>query len=396
MSKILAVNAGSSSLKWKLFEMPEEVVLAKGEAERIGQDQGIYNITYGDGQTQHTEMPIPTHTHAVNHLLDKLIELKIIKSYDEIDGVGHRVVAGGEVFKSSTLVNGKVLQQIRDLAEFAPLHNPAEADGIAAFMGVLGGTPEVAVFDTSFHQTLNDVNYLYSIPYQYYQKYGARKFGAHGTSYRYVSQRTADLLDKPLESLKMVIAHLGNGASLDALKDGKSYDTSMGFTPLAGITMGTRSGDIDASLVAFLQQKLNVSSEDMIKILNTESGLKGISELSSDMRDLLAAEKTNPLAELALDIYANRIKRYIGGYAAELNGLDVLVFTAGIGENQPEVRERVCDQLEFLGIKLDHDLNYSAEKEKIISAPDSKVTVMAVPTNEELMIARDVVSLSQK
>ncbi|KRN28912.1 acetate kinase (acetokinase) [Lactobacillus selangorensis] len=396
MSKVLAINAGSSSLKWKLFEMPAETVIAKGDADRLGQPLGTVSLTY-QGRRTTQELAIPDHQVAVEILLDQLLSAKIITRFDEIDGVGHRVVAGGEIFKHSTLVDEKALTQIESLAEYAPLHNPAEAAGIRAFMKLLPDVPEVAVFDTSFHQTLKPVNYLYSLPYDYYEQYGARKFGAHGTSYRYVSQRTAELLDRPLADLKMIVAHLGNGASLDAIADGKSVDTSMGFTPLSGITMGTRSGDIDASLVAFLVQKLGISSDQMIDILNTKSGVLGISGISSDIRDLLDAEKAgDKRAHLALDIFVNRIIKYVGSYVALLKGLDVLVFTAGIGENAPAIRSRIVNQLSYFGIKLDEAENAAdVDHEQIISTPDSKVTVMVVPTNEELMIARDVVRLGQ-
>jgi acetate kinase len=325
-----------------------------------------------------------------------LTESKIINDFSEIAGVGHRVVAGGEIFHQSTLIDEKVLTQIESLAEYAPLHNPAEAEGIRAFMAALPGVPEVAVFDTSFHQTLPAVNYLYSIPYDYYKQFGARKYGAHGTSYRYVSQRAAELVGQPLSDLKMIVAHLGNGVSLDAIKDGQSYNTSMGFTPLAGVTMGTRSGDIDASLVAFLEEKLELSVEQMTDILNTKSGLLGLSGISSDMRDLLAKETTDERAKIAVDIFIDRIVQYIGAYTAQLNGLDTLVFTAGIGENEAPIRSRVCQSLGYLGVELDENLNKSARgTEQLVSTPQSKVKVLVVPTDEELMIARDVVELGK-
>lgn len=393
MSKILAVNAGSSSLKWRLIEMPTERVIAKGSAERIGQKLGKIKITANGNKTE-KELPVPSHHDAVEMLLKVLIENDIIKDFSEIAGVGHRVVAGGEIFHQSTLIDEKVLKQIESLAEYAPLHNPAEAEGIRAFMAALPGVPEVAVFDTSFHQTLPEVNYLYSIPYEYYQQYGARKYGAHGTSYRYVSQRAAELVGQPLSDLKMIVAHLGNGVSLDAIKDGQSYNPSMGFTPLAGVTMGTRSGDIDASLVAYLKEKLDLTTEQMVDVLNTKSGLLGLSGISSDMRDLLAKEATDDRAKVAVEIFVDRIVQYIGAYTAQLNGLDTLVFTAGIGENEAPIRQRVCQSLGYLGIEIDEAANNAAQgTEQVISTPTSKVKVLVVPTDEELMIARDVVEL---
>lgn len=393
MSKILAVNAGSSSLKWRLIEMPTEKVIAKGSAERIGQKLGKIKITANGNKTE-KELPVPSHHDAVEMLLKVLIENDIIKDFSEIAGVGHRVVAGGEIFHQSTLIDEKVLKQIESLAEYAPLHNPAEAEGIRAFMAALPGVPEVAVFDTSFHQTLPEVNYLYSIPYEYYQQYGARKYGAHGTSYRYVSQRAAELVGQPLSDLKMIVAHLGNGVSLDAIKDGQSYNTSMGFTPLAGVTMGTRSGDIDASLVAYLKEKLDLTTEQMVDVLNTKSGLLGLSGISSDMRDLLAKEATDDRAKVAVEIFVDRIVQYIGAYTAQLNGLDTLVFTAGIGENEAPIRQCVCQSLGYLGIEIDEAANNAAQgTEQVISTPTSKVKVLVVPTDEELMIARDVVEL---
>lgn len=395
MSKILAINAGSSSLKWRLIEMPTEKVIAKGSAERIGQKLGKIKVV-ANGEKTERESPVPTHHAAVEMLLKMLTESKIINDFSEIAGVGHRVVAGGEIFHQSTLIDEKVLTQIESLAEYAPLHNPAEAEGIRAFMAALPGVPEVAVFDTSFHQTLPAVNYLYSIPYDYYKQFGARKYGAHGTSYRYVSQRAAELVGQPLSDLKMIVAHLGNGVSLDAIKDGQSYNTSMGFTPLAGVTMGTRSGDIDASLVAFLEEKLDLSVEQMTDILNTKSGLLGLSGISSDMRDLLAKETTNERAKIAVDIFIDRIVQYIGAYTAQLNGLDTLVFTAGIGENEAPIRSRVCQSLGYLGVEIDENLNKAARgTEQLISTPQSKVKVLVVPTDEELMIARDVVELGK-
>ncbi|MCD2256307.1 acetate/propionate family kinase [Agrilactobacillus fermenti] len=393
MSKILAVNAGSSTLKWKLFTMPEETVIAEGMVDRLGLSNSVFTVKFNGKKTKETG-DIPNQEIAVKKLMDTLIDLDIIKDFSEINGVGHRVVAGGEFFKSSALVDDENLQKIKELAEYAPLHNPAEAKGIEAFRKILPDVPEVAVFDTSFHTTMPEENFLYSIPMEYYKKYGARKYGAHGTSHRYVSQHAAKLLNVPLASQKMITLHMGSGVSVTAVKDGKSLDTSMGFTPLAGVTMSTRSGDIDASLVAFLMQKLNITDpEDMIDILNKKSGLLGISGLSPDMRELEETRDERPESKLAIDIFVNRIVKYIGSYVAIMGGLDTLVFTAGMGENDIKMRARIVDKLGFIGAKLDADRNNIMAKDRIISADDSKINILLVPTNEELMIARDTVTL---
>ena len=395
MSKTISINAGSSSLKWKLFEMPDEVVVASGIVERIGLPDSIFTIKYGDGQKYETTADIQDHEVAVEMLLEQLTELNIIESFDEITGVGHRVVAGGEQFSESTLIDDDVIQAIEDLAEFAPLHNPANATGIKAFKKVLPDITSVAVFDTSFHTSMPKKNYLYSIPMQYYEKHNARRYGAHGTSHRYVSNRAAEIIGQPIEDLKIVTAHLGNGASITAVDGGKSVDTSMGFTPLAGVTMGTRSGDIDPSLLPFIMRKEGIADiNEMVRILNNESGLKGLSGVSSDMRDIeSAAAEGNEDAQVALDIFNDRVRKYIGQYAATMNGIDVLVFTAGIGENAANVRQAVADGLSFLGLKVDPDKNDVRGEERIISTDDSKVKVLLIPTDEELMIARDVEAL---
>lgn len=397
MSKTISINAGSSSLKWKLFQMPEEAVLASGIVERIGLNNSIFTIKYGDDQKYETVVDIDDHKVAVEMLLEQLTELSIIESFDEITGVGHRVVAGGELFQESTLIDDKVIEQIESLSEFAPLHNPANATGIKAFRAILPNITSVAVFDTSFHTTMPKENYLYSIPMKYYTEYNARRYGAHGTSHRYVANRAAEMLDKPLEDLKLITAHLGNGASITAVEGGKSIDTSMGFTPLAGVTMGTRSGDIDASLLPFIMEKEGISDiNEMIRILNNESGLKGISGVSSDMRDIEeAAAEGNEDAEVALKIFNDRVRKYIGQYAATMNGVDALVFTAGIGENAINVREDVAAGLTFLGLEIDKEANNVRGEERIISTEDSKVKVLLIPTDEELMIARDVEALKK-
>lgn len=395
MSKIMAVNSGSSTLKWKLYTVPGEKVVAKGMVDRLGLSDSVFEVEFGGKKI--SEMgDIPDHTTAVNKMLDKLIDLKIIDDYSEITGVGHRVVAGGSIFKDSAVVTPRVIQQIKNLSEFAPLHNPGQAAGIEAFERILPDVPQVAVFDTSFHQTMDPVNYLYSIPYEYYEKYGVRKFGAHGTSHRYVSQAAADYLQVPLNDLKIISCHLGSGSSIDAIEDGKSVDTSMGFTPLAGITMSTRSGDIDPSLVAYLMQKLKITDpSEMVKILNTKSGLLGISGVSPDMRDLLATRAENDRSDLAIKIFINRIVKYIGSYIAMLKGTDVIIFTAGVGAGNAEIRADIANSFNYMGVKIDNERNENGTGTRLISTDDSTVKVLVVPTDEELMIVRDVIRLTK-
>ena len=391
MPKTIAINAGSSSLKFTLYEMPAEEEIASGIIERIGLNNSIFTTKYA-GEKYKVVEDIENHEIAIQMVLDKLIELKVIANYEEITGVGHRVVAGGEIFKDSALITDEVLAQIEGLAEFAPLHNPANATGIKAFKKLLPNITSVAVFDTSFHATMPKENYLYSLPMEYYTDFAARKYGAHGTSHKYVSERAAEMLGKPLEDTKLITCHLGNGGSITAVKGGKSIDTSMGFTPLAGITMGTRTGDIDASLLPFLMNKLNITDiNDMIYILNNKSGLLGLSQVSSDMRDVEeAAEKGNEDAQTALDVFYNRVQKYIGQYFAILNGADAIVFTAGIGENSPETRQIIIDGMNWFGAEIDSEANNVRGKERIISTPESKVKVLLIPTDEEIMIARDV------
>ena len=397
MSKTIAVNAGSSTLKFKLFDMPSEKVVAEGTIERIGEEMGHPKIKFGDGQKHEDEKPFKDHGAAVQYLLDQLIDLKIVQNYDEITAVGHRVVAGGEFFKDSAIINDDVIKKIDELSEYAPLHDPAELVGIKAFRKVLPNAFAVAVFDTSFHVNMPKKNALYSVPYEWYEKYGARKYGAHGTSHRYVAGRAAEMLGKPLKDLKLITMHIGAGASITAIKDGQSYDTSMGFSPLAGITMATRSGDVDPSLVAFMQEKLGVSSQKMISILNHDSGIKGLSGISPDMRDILAAaNKGNKRAQLTIDIYVNRIVRYVGAYIAEMGGADAIVFTAGVGENSAPIRKMVTDQLSYFGIKIDQDKNQCHGVERDLSAADAKIKTLLIPTNEELMIVRDIERLRKQ
>lgn len=392
--KILAVNTGSSTLKWKLYDMPAEHVIAEGMLDRMGLGDSVFTVKFNGEKTKEVG-DIKNAEEAVKKLMATLIDRKIIGSFDEIQGIGHRIVAGGETFEHSALMTPENIQKVKDLADFAPLHNPAEAGGIEAFAKLLPNVPQVGVFDTAFHSTMPQENYLYSIPMEYYRKYGARKYGAHGTSHRYVSARAAELLHADLKSLKMITLHMGSGVSVTAINDGKSLDTSMGFTPLAGVTMSTRSGDIDASLVAYLMGKLNITDPNqMVDILNTKSGILGLSELSPDMRQLEQTIDTRPQSKLAIDIFVNRIIKYIGSYTAIMGGLDVLVFTAGIGEGDIKMRARIVNKLNYMGAKIDPERNDVMAKERLISTDDSKVKVMLVPTNEELMIARDTVRVA--
>ncbi|RNE43275.1 acetate kinase [Lacticaseibacillus paracasei] len=395
MAKVLSINAGSSSLKWKLFEMPSERQLAEGATDIL--KQSTVKIKYGTDQAYESATPICNYRDAVANLLSNLQTLGLVQNLDEITGIGHRVVAGGELFSAPIVIDDRVLAQIRALRDYAPLHNPVEADCIAIFRKMMPWALEVAVFDTAFHQTMKPVNYLYSIPYEYYQKYGVRKYGAHGTSVRYVSAHAAKMLRKPLAQMRMIVIHLGAGSSITAIQNGQSVDTSMGFTPLSGVTMGTRSGDVDVSLIGYLMKKLAITDVDqMIDILNTQSGLRGISGISHDVRDLEAAAPTNPRAKLALDIFVNRIVKYVGAYAALMDGVDVLVFTAGIGEHSSDIRARVMQSLDYLGARIDASLNTQIhDNAGDITAADSKVKTLVIPTNEELMIVRDVMSLSQ-
>ncbi|MGD6841030.1 acetate kinase [Bacillus infantis] len=395
MAKIIAINAGSSSLKFQLFEMPNEEVITKGLIERIGLNDAVFSISVnGEKQTEVTE--IPDHEVAVKLLLNKLTDLKIIESLDEIEGIGHRVVHGGEEFADSAVITEEVLNKIDALSELAPLHNPANITGIKAFQQVLPNVPAVAVFDTAFHQTMPESSFLYSLPYEYYEKFGIRKYGFHGTSHKYVSERAAELLGRPLEQLRLLSCHLGNGASIAAIEGGKSIDTSMGFTPLAGVTMGTRSGNIDPALIPFIMEKTGKSADEVLNVLNKESGMLGVSGFSSDLRDIeVQASEGNERAELALEVFANRIHKYIGSYASRMYGVDAIIFTAGIGENSAEIRERVLQGLEFMGVYWDPALNKVRGEETFVNYPHSPVKVIVIPTNEEVMIARDVVRLAK-
>lgn len=391
MEKVLAINSGSSSFKYKLFSLPDEKVIAKGMADRVGLDDASFEIKLADG-TRHVEKTeIPDQEAAVSLLLKFLKRFNVVEDLNEIVGVGHRVVNGGEFFKDSTIITKENLHEIYELEDYAPLHNPAEGRGIEAFMNVLPNVPQVAVFDTTYHRALDPVHYLYSLPYEYYEKYGVRKYGAHGTSVRYVAPRAADMMGKDLKDLKLIVCHLGSGASITAVKDAKSYDTSMGFSPLAGITMATRLGDIDPSLIQHLMHVEHKSMDEMIYMLNHKSGLLGLSGISPDMRDV--RESDSDRAKLARNIFINRIVRYVGSYIAEMGGVDGIIFTAGIGEHDTGVREAVMDAFKYMGVDPDYEANKKIS-EGFITKPDSKVKVMVIPTNEELMIERDVVRLT--
>lgn len=391
MEKVLAINSGSSSFKYKLFSLPDEKVIAKGMADRVGLDDASFEIKLADGTDHVEKTEIPDQEAAVSLLLKFLKQFNVVEDLNEIVGVGHRVVNGGEFFKDSTIITKENLHEIYELGDYAPLHNPAEGRGIEAFMNVLPNVPQVAVFDTTYHRALDPVHYLYSLPYEYYEKYGVRKYGAHGTSVRYVAPRAADMMGKDLKDLKLIVCHLGSGASITAVKDGKSYDTSMGFSPLAGITMATRSGDIDPSLIQHLMHVEHKSMDEIIYMLNYKSGLLGLSGISPDMRDV--RESNSDRAKLARKIFINRIVRYIGSYIAEMGGVDGIIFTAGIGEHDMGVRKAVMDAFKYMGVDPDYEANDKVS-EGFITKPDSKVKVMVIPTNEELMIERDVVRLT--
>ncbi|MHA5195331.1 acetate/propionate family kinase [Oenococcus oeni] len=395
MTKILSVNAGSSSLKFKFLNMPEESVIAEGLIERIGgsldQDDNV-TIKF-NGEKHKSRQAFKNHEDAINLMLSQFKKFGIVDNFNEIKGIGHRVVAGGEWFNKSVLINDEVLNKIERLAAYAPLHNPANAMGIRAFSKIIPDATEVAVFDTAFHQTMQKENYLYAVPYEYYTKYGVRRYGAHGTSHKYVSEQAAKLIGKPLEELKLITLHLGAGASVTAIKNGRSFDTSMGFSPLAGLVMATRSGDVDVSLIDYVKAKEDISDQEMLNVLNQKSGLLGVSTISSDMRDLLDVYDTNDHAKLAIDMFVGRVVDYIGQYYFELKGADALVFTAGIGENSVPIRKMIIDRLAFLGIKLDEDANDKHGVETKITTDDSKMAAYVIPTNEELEIARDVQNL---
>lgn len=390
--KVLVLNCGSSSIKYQLFNMENEHVLAKGLVERIGLPGSILTHRPTDGEKKVIEAAIPDHSVGIKLVLEALVhaEYGVINSMEEIQAVGHRVAHGGSLFPKSAFIDAKAKEDIKSLFNIAPLHNPPAFLGIEAVEAALPHVPMVAVFDTSFHQTMPPEAYLYSLPYELYEKYGIRKYGFHGTSHKYVAKRAAKLLGRPFEELKIITCHLGNGASITAIAKGKSIETSMGFTPLEGLTMGTRCGDLDPAIVTFLLEREQLSIKQVNDLMNMQSGVLGISGVSSDFRDIEeAAQNGNHRAQLALDIFAHDVKKYIGAYVAALNGLDILVFTAGLGENSPEMRAKICAEMDFLGLIIDQDKNNVCGQEIDIAAADSKTRVMVIPTNEELVIARD-------
>ena len=392
---VLVINCGSSSLKYQLIDSETENVLAKGLCERIGIDG---RLTYQKAglDKEITEAPMPTHKEAIKMVLDALVNDKTgaIKSLDEVEAVGHRIVHGGEKFASSAIITDEMLKAVEECNDLAPLHNPANLIGINACKELMPGVPMVGVFDTAFHQTMPEKAYLYGLPYEYYEKYKVRRYGFHGTSHSFVSKHTAEFLGLDINNSKIIVAHLGNGASISAVKDGKCVDTSMGLTPLEGLVMGTRSGDIDPAIMEFIAKKENLDIAGVMNVLNKKSGVQGISKVSSDFRDLEEGmEKGDKLCAAALEVFSYRVAKYIGSYVAALNGVDAIAFTAGIGENAPLVREKVMEYFGYLGIKLDAEANGQRGKDLVISTPDSKVKVCVIPTNEELAIARDTVAL---
>ena len=394
MQKIISVNCGSSSLKFQLFEMPEEKVLASGIAERIGLDMGIYTIKV-NGEKHTTELEIKNHEIAVNMLLESLIKFKVVDSLEEIVGSGHRVVQGGDYFKSSSLATDENIEKVLEFAKLAPLHNKANGEGCIAFKNALPHAKNAFVFDTAFHQTMTPDVYTYAVPYSWYTEHSVRRYGAHGTSHQYVSERAADLMKKDIKDTRIITCHLGNGASITAVNKGKCVNTSMGFTPLGGIMMGTRSGDIDPAIVSYMSDELGKSASEIVHILNKESGMLGISEISSDARDVeMAADEGNPRAILTQDIYVNRVVNTVGGYILQMGGVDALVFTAGLGENDSKLRLKILDAMtQGLGLSINLEKNSERGKELLISNTNSKVDVFVIPTNEELVIARDTYAL---
>ena len=396
--KILVINCGSSSLKYSLIDMENEKVLAKGNFERIGQYNSV--ITHKiNGEKYKKEIYVYSHEEALKVVMNELInkDYPVIKSFDEIGAVGHRVVHGGERFKESTIIDEDVIKGIEDAVKFAPLHNPAHLQGIRAIQNILPGVPNVAVFDTAFHQTIPKEHYIYPIPYEYYEKYGVRKYGAHGTSHKYVSHRIAEILNKDIKDLKIISCHLGQGASICAIQSGVSVDTSMGLTPLGGISMGSRSGDLDPSVVTYIMEKENLTPREMDKILNKKSGLLGISGISNDNRDILRViPKGNERADLAIKTYCYIIAQYIGKYAVTMNGVDVITFTGGVGEKGPDERKLICSYLNFMGVELDEEKNKVTNMEYELSKDDSRVKLWIVPTEEEYIVAKETNEIIDK
>ena len=395
--KILVLNCGSSSIKYALYNMDDKSVMTSGGAERVGLDGAFVKVKLPNGEKKTVMHDIPEHTEGVKFIFSLLTdpEIGVIKDLNEIDAVGHRMVHGGEKFNKSVVLTDEVLKTFEECIDLAPLHNPANLKGVKAVSELMPGLPQVGVFDTAFHQTMPAHSYLYAIPYELYEKYGARRYGFHGTSHRYVSKRVCDFLGVNPADKKVITCHIGNGGSIAAVDGGKCVDTSMGLTPLEGLMMGTRSGDIDGGAITFLEKKLGLDADGMSNLLNKKSGVLGITGISSDMREIESAnDEGNERAKLALDMYSYRIKKYVGAYAAAMGGCDIIVFTAGVGENQASMREDVCKNMEYMGVKLDVEKNKTIRgEEAIISTPDSKVTVCVIPTDEELMIATDTMNL---
>ena len=394
--KILVLNCGSSSIKYKLFDMTTKEVMAQGGIEKIGLPGSFLKLTLPNGEKKILEKDVPEHTTGIDFILNTLVseEYGAIKSLDEINAVGHRMVHGGEKFAKSVLIDKEVLDTFIACSDLAPLHNPANLKGVNAVTAILPNVPQVGVFDTAFHQTMPDYAYMYAVPYELYTKYGVRRYGFHGTSHRYVSKRVCEFLNIPVEGTKIITCHVGNGGSITAVKDGKSVDTSMGLTPLEGLMMGTRSGDIDGGAVTYIMEKEGLDATGISNLLNKKSGVLGVFEKSSDMRDLeSAAAAGEPRAVLAENMYFYRIKKYIGAYAAAMGGVDVIVFTGGVGENQANARSGACEGLEYMGVKVDAEKNKTRGVEAIISTDDSKVKVVVIPTDEELMIASDTMDI---
>lgn len=396
---IFVVNCGSSSIKYQLLNMNGEQVLAKGLIERIGMEGSVLKHTPTGKYTVDISAEIPDHSVGIQMALDALTneEYGVIDSMDEIDAVGHRVVHGGERFTDSVLISDDVLNGIEACAEIAPLHNPPNLYGIKACMRLMYNTPQVAVFDTAFHQAMPKVAYLYGLPYEMYVKYGLRRYGFHGTSHKYVAQQAAEMMGEHMSDLRFITCHLGNGASIAAIKYGKSIDTSMGYTPLEGLVMGTRSGEIDPAIIPFLMEKENMNAQQIDDYLNRRSGILGISGLSSDFRDLeSAANRGDERSQLAIDIFAYKVKKYIGGYVAAMGGVDAIIFTAGLGENSPFMRDKICNGLEYLGTRIDPELNKLRGKQMEISIKRARVKIFVIPTNEELVIARDTLNICRR
>lgn len=395
--KILVLNCGSSSIKYALYNMDDKTIMTSGGAERVGLDDAFVKVKLASGEKKKIMHDIPEHTEGVKFIFTLLTdpEIGVIKDLKEIDAVGHRMVHGGEKFNKSVVLTDEVLKAFEECNDLAPLHNPANLKGVKAVSEIMPGLPQVGVFDTAFHQTMPQYAYMYAIPYELYEKYSIRRYGFHGTSHRYVSQRVCDFLGVKPEEKRIITCHIGNGGSVAAVKYGKCMDTSMGLTPLEGVMMGTRSGDIDGGAVAFIEKKLGLDADGISNLLNKKSGVLGITGISSDMREIdAAADNKDPKAMLALQMYFYRIKKYVGAYAAAMGGVDIIVFTAGVGENQSNMREEVCRDMEWMGVKLNNELNSTIHgEEAVVSTPDSKVKVVVIPTDEELMIATDTMEL---